>query len=138
MTAIATHLILKPSPIDGLGVFTLTPIRQGEPVPLSNEDEARILSEAELASMPSAYSHYCVPDKDEHWWGPVDFHRMSIGWYLNHSHDPNIDVSDRFAALRPIRAGEELTIDYSYWNFAWVHREDVARRPPWFRLFRQE
>jgi SET domain-containing protein len=118
-----------------LGVFTLNPIGKGEQVPLSNENEARIISEGELAALPKAYANYHVPDKDENWWGPIDYHQMSIGWYLNHSATPNIDVSDRFIALRPIEPGEELTINYSYWNFAWVHEKGIKHRPPWFRLF---
>ena len=105
MTATGIHLMLGPSAIEGLGVFTLTPIETGEPVPLSNENEARIFSQAELAALQPAYANYYVPDKDGNWWGPIDHHRMSIGWYLNHSPKPNIDVSDRFAALRPIAAG---------------------------------
>jgi len=138
MSPRAIHLIVKPSAIEGLGVFTLTPIRKGEPVPLSNDGEARIITEAELAVLPRAYANYYVPDRDENWWGPIDYHRMSIGWYLNHAGDPNIDVADRFIALRPIASGEELTIDYSYWNFPWVHERGIRYRPPWFRLLRRE
>jgi len=134
MTATSIHLMLGPSAIEGLGVFTLTPIKAGEPVPLSNENEARIFSQAELASLPPPYANYFVPDKDGNWWGPINYHRMSIGWYLNHSLQPNINVSDRFAALRPIAAGEELTIDYSYWNFDWVRDKGIKHRPAWFRL----
>jgi SET domain-containing protein len=38
---------------------------------------------------------------------------MSIGWYLNHSEEPNVRiVGHRGRSLRAIGAGEELTVDY--------------------------
>jgi SET domain-containing protein len=128
------HLILKPSSIQGIGVFTLTPIKKGEKVSLSNENDARIIPESALARLPKAYSQYHVPDVEENWWGPINYHCMSIGWYLNHSRNPNIDVSCNFAALRRIGKGEELTIDYSYWKFDWVNSKRQRHRPPWFKL----
>jgi len=40
--------------------------------------------------------------------------RNSVGWYINHSCEPNCVVSgNSIAALREIRRGEELTFDYS-------------------------
>jgi SET domain-containing protein len=59
---------------------------------------------------------------------------MSIGWYLNHSKNPNVDVSSNFRAIRKIRRGEELTIDYSYWQFDWVNAKRQRHLPPWFKL----
>jgi Proteins containing SET domain len=40
-----------------------------------------------------------------------DFHRMSIGWYTNHSKQPNVETRT-WKALRDIKKGEEITIDY--------------------------
>ena len=38
---------------------------------------------------------------------------MSIGWYLNHSPRPNVRMRGMSAlAVRALRAGEELTVDY--------------------------
>ena len=38
---------------------------------------------------------------------------MSIGWYLNHSSRPNVQIDGLSArAVRAIRAGAELTVDY--------------------------
>jgi SET domain-containing protein len=128
------HLILKPSSIQGIGVFTLTPIEKGQNVPLSNENDSRIINGSELTHLPKAYSQYHVPDIEGNWWGPVDYHRMSIGWYLNHSKNPNLNVSSNFSAMRKIQKGEELTIDYSYWQFDWVMAKSHRHRPPWFSL----
>jgi SET domain-containing protein len=40
---------------------------------------------------------------------------MEIGWYLNHSDDPNVyhDEQYFYYSLKDIKAGEELFIDYS-------------------------
>jgi SET domain-containing protein len=126
MTKSPIHLILKPSSVDGIGVFALTPIKKGDKVPLFNEDDSTIISREDYLRMPEAYSKYHVPDAEERWWGPIDYHRMSIGWYLNHSKTPNIDILAGFTALHQIEAGEELTIDYSYCHFDWV--TDKAKR----------
>src|SRR4051812_24199011 len=123
------HLIVKPSPIQGIGVFALNPIQKGVRVPVSSENDARIIEEQELARLPKTYHQYLVPDVEGNWWGPIDFHRMSIGWYLNHSKNPNLDVSSNFTAIRKIARGEELTIDYSYWNFDWVKAKGKRHRP---------
>jgi SET domain-containing protein len=130
MTKPFVHLILKPSPIEGIGVFTLTAIKQGDKVPLFNEDDSKVISKEEYARLPEAYSRYHVPDADEKWWGPIDYHRMSIGWYLNHSNTPNINVLAGFTALRRIRVGEELTIDYSYCKFDWVNDKNKRHGRP--------
>ena len=43
------------------------------------------------------------------------FNRMDIGWYLNHSDQPNArrDNTYHYYALRDIKGGEEIFIDYS-------------------------
>lgn len=129
------HLILKPSSIEGVGVFTLSPIRQGDRVPLFEVDDSTTISRSENAELPRAYSRYHVPDAEERWWGPSDYHRMSIGWFLNHSRTPNVDVRNNYAALRDIAVGEELTIDYTYSKFDWVHDADKRHgRPPYTLL----
>jgi len=45
---------------------------------------------------------------------PRTLNMLSVGWYLNHSAQPNTrcDEDGRFYALRRIRKGEELTADY--------------------------
>ena len=54
------------------------------------------------------YDRYVVPS------------RGSIGWYLNHSCDPNCGIrgSREVVALRMIPRGEEVTFDYST-NVGW-------------------
>ena len=49
---------------------------------------------------------------DETWLSPL---RNSHGYYINHSCDPNVILMDKIivVALRAIRKGEEITLDYS-------------------------
>ena len=49
------------------------------------------------------------------YWAPIDFLRISVGWYMNHSEMPNLQSDDgdvTYFALRDIEPGEEVTIDY--------------------------
>lgn len=45
---------------------------------------------------------------------PQDFGRMSVGWYANHSDNPNTKIIGdyRYVSVRDIQADEEITIDY--------------------------
>ena len=45
---------------------------------------------------------------------PNDFSHMSIGWYLNHSSNPNAEHKNYvYYSIRDIKAGEEILIDYN-------------------------
>ena len=128
------RLILKPSSIDGIGVFALTTIPRGAPVPLSHENDSKIITDDEIVRLPQDYLRFHVPDPEGNWWGPIDYHLMSFGWFLNHSKNPNIDVSANFTAVRDISFGEELTIDYSFWKYPWVENRGKRFVPPWYNL----
>ena len=48
--------------------------------------------------------------------------RMSLGWYINHSEQPNVTIALTpttwtIRARRPIKPGEELTVDYGTLDF---------------------
>ena len=103
-------LILKPSKICGLGVFTTAPIKCGAKPPLfSIKERVKLVREADANFLTRRYCPY--DEKMNGYWAPENFNRMSIGWYLNHSPRPNIH-SKTFVALRYIKRGEELTVDY--------------------------
>jgi hypothetical protein len=104
------RLILKPSKIAGLGVFTMTPIKCGAKPPLfSRKERVKLVRPTDADFLTK---RYCPYDKQmSGYWAPWNFNRMSIGWYLNHSPRPNIHPKT-FAALRNIKRGEELTVDY--------------------------
>ena len=49
------------------------------------------------------------------YWAPIDFLRISVGWYMNHSPSPNLLSDDgdvTYYAAKNIAVGEEVTIDY--------------------------
>lgn len=99
-------LVLKPSKIQGVGVFTTTKIKKGTTPPLFFGDW---IFKRRCAGRQR---HFCVKTEGGYWC-PRNYHRMSIGWYLNHSDTPNCSSDTNPKTLRHIQAGEELIIDYS-------------------------
>ena len=88
-------LLLKLSSIQGVGVFTTQAIPSGEQLRLWQPDDWRFLTFAEAESDPDfreVGKTYCVSDAGGYWC-PLDFHRMSIGYYMNHSDAPNVHTS---------------------------------------------
>jgi SET domain-containing protein len=112
-------LFIKPSPIEGIGVFTSADIKAGAVLKMWTEDDLRFIPEAEAARDPEfAFfgERYCVRVPGGYHC-PLSFQRMSIGWFTNHSEAPNARCEERlnwnYVAIRDIRAGEEILIDYS-------------------------
>lgn len=105
-----SEFVLKPSPIHGVGVFTLEDIPQGTYlVELFDPFE---LTEPRVGPMASQFG---FPYDEEAFECPKNFHRMSIGWYMNESPTPNADYDaswDGYVAARDIAAGEEITVSY--------------------------
>jgi hypothetical protein len=60
------------------------------------------------------YTDFC-PVIDGSFVAPVDFNQMTMGWYLNHSDEPNVRVMERlqFVTTRTVLLSEELTTDYT-------------------------
>ncbi|NBD73797.1 SET domain-containing protein-lysine N-methyltransferase [Patescibacteria group bacterium] len=114
--------MLKPSTIPeaGVGVFTLHNIKSGTQLRVwgdqvqDDANRARVLRPADV---PKGLQGYCVADGDT-LLCPDDFGQMHVGWYLNHSNEPNVRIDMRkwFFALRDIAAGEELFLDYRTLN----------------------
>ena len=111
------YVRLRPSKLHGVGVFAIREIpretnlfpddpgglRELDPGFLENEDpEIRQL-----------YDDFCVLS-DGKWYGPATFNNLTVGWYINHSANPNVtcDSDFNFITLRCIQKGEELTVDY--------------------------
>lgn len=104
--------ILKPSPLGGIGVFAAHDIPAGTLL-FTKDDEMRILK---VRDVPQEFIKYCVFISDEECLCPGRFDRMEIGWFMNHSAEPNIDYdsnSFKLYAVRDIKAGEEIFIDYN-------------------------
>jgi SET domain-containing protein len=112
-------LYIKPSAIEGIGVFAAEDIPSGSVLKMWTEDDLRFLSDAEAATDPEfAFfgERYCVK-VDGGYHCPVSFQRMSIGWFTNHSETPNAkcvpELNWNYVATRAIAAGEEVLIDYA-------------------------
>jgi SET domain-containing protein len=61
------------------------------------------------------YDDFCII-KGNKYYCIDSFNNLNVGWYLNESKDdPNVGCDDNyeFYALRDIKKGEELTMDYS-------------------------
>ena len=110
---------LKPSTIPGagVGVFATTDIPKGTVLKeLFAEDDVRRLTWAEFADLgvPDEIKENFVTRYETECFVPRVFNRLSVGWYLNDSPEPNLahDANYDYFALRDIAAGEELLIRY--------------------------
>jgi hypothetical protein len=63
------------------------------------------------------YNDFCVI-KGNKYGCPDNFNNLTVAWYLNDSKKPNVrfDREYDFFALKNIKKGEELTINYSSYN----------------------
>lgn len=108
-------IVVRPSRIHSVGVFTTTSIRKGKRVveykgPRLTADQADEM----YNGAPRTYL-YGIGD------GKVVIDGIGIGAYLNHSCDPNCEVDeikDRvwIMTIRDIAAGEELLWDYNLYD----------------------
>jgi len=117
-----TWVMIRPSPIEGIGVFALRDIPKGcrSMFSKANEQEQWIpVSKTEVDHLPAhakaLIENYCLYD-DEHYFVPdYGFKKMDLVNFLNHADIPNIiSINDGefFEAVRDIKKGEELVIDY--------------------------
>lgn len=105
--------ILKPSSIQGVGVYATHFISKNSFLDLFDDCEGlRFMNEGDLDD--KQFIKFGVKQDNESYCLPIDFRRMSIGWYLNHSNQPNVYTNDdnEFYSLEEISPGDELTIDY--------------------------
>jgi uncharacterized protein len=108
---------LGTSKIDGIGVIAIRNIRKGTNVFPDVDDKIIWIQKSRLKNIPKEmkrlYKDYCVL-KEKQFGAPESFNRINISWYLNHSSDPNtaVDTSFHVFALKSIKKGEELTLDY--------------------------
>ncbi len=106
--------VLRPG-AHGVGVFATHAIAKGAPLRLFGDhadagEEVRILKRSDI---PESFIQHCIIEGNElHC--PMDFGKMQIGWYLNHSKEPNAIHTDfLYFAARDIAADEEILIDYN-------------------------
>lgn len=107
---------LRPSPIHGLGVFLLKPVKKGELVWRFDSRIDRIYAPEEVASLPGHVQDFLRTYSTWHDGAGVYVLCGDNGRYFNHSDQPST-ISDGIAfgedrAGRDLAAGEELTSDY--------------------------
>lgn len=108
---------LRPSKLHGVGVFAIGRIKKGSSIFYGDDEDFVWIPRSKVAKLPKEirrfYDDFCILKGDEYGC-PRNFNLMTIAWYLNHSARPNVRCNDdfRFVALRDIRRGEELTVDY--------------------------
>lgn len=114
---------LAPSRIHGIGVFAIRNIKKGTPVFLGDDDEIVWKKKEELKRLPGSirrlYEDFCIIRSNGSVYGcPRNFNLLTVAWYLNESKKPNVGCNEayHFRALRNIRSGEELTVDYDTYN----------------------
>jgi hypothetical protein len=112
--------ILKPSTIAGagVGVFAMHDINEGTPLFRAERNITRTLKTKDL---PQEFAKYGIYEENGLCRVPERFDRMEIGWYINHSATPNIGIRNcperngaaRLYAIKNIKAGEEIVMDYN-------------------------
>ena len=115
-----TYITIKSSPVHGIGVFAIADIPKGCREMFSrNVGEWIKLPVTEVESLPehsrNLVETYCLFDTDHYYVPDYGFKVMDLVNYLNHSSSPNIvsiNDGEEFEALRDIKAGEELFVDY--------------------------
>jgi uncharacterized protein len=120
--------ILNPSPISGIGVFATHEIPAGTPLFTADFSPAK----RQIKDIPSEFRRFCIYLNDEECLAPKRFDCMEIGWYINHSHEPNITKHSEghLISLCDIKAGDEILIDYNELNEPEHMKEDYYKKNP--------
>src|SRR6202045_1366877 len=108
-------LVVRPSPIHSVGVYTSKPIRKGTRV---WEYDGERLTGEEAARRYDGVARTYLYGLDD---GKTVIDGHGLGAYLNHSCDPNCEVDEIkgrvwLFAIRDIAAGEELVWDYNLYD----------------------
>jgi SET domain-containing protein len=115
-----TYVMLKPSAVHGIGVFAIKDIPKGCNTIFSKGVGDWIkVSIKEVEALPhhskNLIETYCLYDEENYFVPDYGFKLMDLVLYLNHSAEANIisvDDGEQFEALREIKCGEELLVNY--------------------------
>jgi SET domain-containing protein len=121
----STYCRLKPSKIEGVGIFAIKEIPKGvNPFQSTKKqrwhkfqiNELRFLGKEILSLIDSFF----VIEKDGSVYIPnCGLSGMDMSYFLNNSKKPNmktINDGESFVALRKIKKGEELTVSYATYD----------------------
>ena len=115
-----TYVMLKPSPVHGIGVFAIRDIPKGCRSMFSIDNGEWIkVPITEIEALPpeskDLVETYCLYDEENYYVPSYGFKKMDLINYLNHSAQPNVrSVNDGefFEAITAIPAGQELLVNY--------------------------
>jgi len=118
--ASATYVMIKPSPLHGIGVFAIRDIPKGTKNIFSKGVGDWIkVSKEEVDALPQhskdLIENHCLFDEDFYFIPDYGFKLVDLVIYLNHSETPNVislNEGEEFEAIRDIANGEELLVDY--------------------------
>jgi hypothetical protein len=109
---------LKRSGIHGIGVFAIIDIAKGTNIFGDDGSEMIWVDKDSLGNLEPEiqrlYEDFCVLNNNKYGC-PKNFNSLTVGWYLNDSKEnPNVKCDENydFIALREIKKGEELLVDY--------------------------
>ena len=116
----ATYVMIKPSPLHGIGVFAIRDIPKGTKNIFSKGVGDWIkVSKEEVDALPQhskdLIENHCLFDEDHYFIPDYGFKLVDLVIYLNHSETPNVislNDGEEFEAIRDIANGEELLVDY--------------------------
>ena len=116
----STYVLIQPSPIHGIGVFAIRDIPKGtQDIFSQGFGEWIEVSREEVESLPehsrALVENHCLFDEKSYFIPEYGFKMVDLVIYLNHSETPNvisINDGERFEAIRDIKVGEELLVDY--------------------------
>ena len=116
----STYVMIKPSPLHGIGVFAIRDIPKGTKDIFSQGVGDWIkLTIAEVEALPKhsrdLVENHCLFDEDCYYVPDYGFKLVDVVIYLNHSDKPNvvsINEGEFFEAIVDIKAGDELLVDY--------------------------
>jgi len=120
-----TYCRLRPSKIEGVGVFAVREIPKGKNPFLGTKKQAwRRFQISELKNLgkeilPLIDSFFVIHKNGSVWISESCLSGMDISYYLNNSKKPNIktiDDGENFVTLRKIKKGEELTVAYATYD----------------------
>ena len=115
-----TYVMIKPSPLHGIGVFAIRDIPKGTKNIFSKGVGDWIkVSKEEVDALPQhskdLIENHCLFDEDFYFIPDYGFKLLDLVIYLNHSETPNVislNDGEEFEAIRDIANGEELLVDY--------------------------
>ena len=115
-----TYVMIKPSPLHGIGVFAIRDIPKGTSNIFSKGVGDWIkVSKEEVDALPQhskdLVENHCLFDEDHYFIPDYGFKLVDLVIYLNHSETPNVislNDGEEFEAIRDIAIGEELLVDY--------------------------